>query len=229
MMKLLKLIRLLKYQDSVLKYLGRWFSDTNTARMMQSLIIAIFSVHVIACFWFLSARFDDFSPSTWVYRKGLIDNTTFWQYSHSLSWAIQTLVTVGYGDYPARTYPELIMCLVWMAFGVNFYSFLVGSITSHVTSESQNQDNVKYKLKELDNYRVSTDMDSQLFNDINQFLQNNYNHYFGRQDEEKLQADLPPNLRDEVMMHQYGDLIDSIEMLKNCADTEFVWAMVQLA
>ena len=93
-------------------------------------------------------------------------------------------MTVGYGDYPARTYPELIMCLVWMAFGVNFYSFLIGSITSNITAQSQNQDSVKYKLKELDTFRESTKMDLQLFNDVNQFLLNNYNAYFGRQDQE---------------------------------------------
>lgn len=135
--------------------------------MIQSLIVAVPLVHVIACFWFLSARFDEFSPQTWVHRRGLLDNSPEWQYSHSVSWALQTLVTVGYGDYPARTYPELIMCLVWMAFGVNFYSFLIGSITSNVTAQSQNQDSLKYKLKELDTYRETAKMDLQLYNDVN--------------------------------------------------------------
>ena len=138
MMRVLSKIPIVKYlKYSRLNWIARWISDHNL-RMIQSFVIAIFSVHVAGCFWFLSSRFDDFNPKTWVYRKGLVDNTPFWQYSNSMYWAIQTLVTVGYGDYPARTYPELIMCLVWMAFGVNFYSFLVGSITSHVTSESAN-------------------------------------------------------------------------------------------
>jgi Ion channel len=57
------------------------------------------------------------------------------------------LATVGYGDYPAKTVSELIVCLVWMAFGVNFYSFLVGSVTSNVMSEAANKDNLNYKLK----------------------------------------------------------------------------------
>jgi hypothetical protein len=54
-----------------------------------------------------------------------------------------------------------------MAFGVNFYSFLIGSITSNVTAQSQNQDSLKYKLKELDTYRETAKMDLQLFNDVN--------------------------------------------------------------
>lgn len=138
MLKVFRVLKTLKYKPILAKFIGKYLVDSNLARMIQSFVIAIFSVHVAGCFWFLSSRFDDFNPKTWVYRKGLVDNTPFWQYSNSMYWAIQTLVTVGYGDYPARTYPELIMCLVWMAFGVNFYSFLVGSITSHVTSESAN-------------------------------------------------------------------------------------------
>jgi len=35
-------------------------------RMIFTLIFAFFSVHLISCFWYLAAKFDDLNPETWV-------------------------------------------------------------------------------------------------------------------------------------------------------------------
>lgn len=87
-------------------------------------------VHEVACFWFLMARIEDFSPDTWVARKGFVDQTILLNYTWSCYWALQTLVTVGFGDFPAITIAEIIICIAWMYVGVFFYSFLVGAIQS---------------------------------------------------------------------------------------------------
>lgn len=42
-------------------------------RMIVTLIFAVFSVHLVSCFWFLAAKFDDLNPSTWVARLNLQD------------------------------------------------------------------------------------------------------------------------------------------------------------
>jgi hypothetical protein len=68
-------------------------------------------------------------------------------------WASQTLATVGYGDSPARTIPELVLCIVWMVFGVIFYSYLVGAITSDVASSLKNTNTLQYRIKQLDTFR----------------------------------------------------------------------------
>lgn len=49
-------------------------------------------------------------------------------------WAFQTVTTVGFGDVPALTVSEKILALFWMAFGVGFYSFTVGNLTSIIAS-----------------------------------------------------------------------------------------------
>jgi len=81
----------------------------------------------------MSAKFDDFNPDTWVARKGLENESPGIQYLYSMHWATQTVTTVGYGDTGAVTMTEIIISLVWMLFGVAFYSFIIGNFTSIIT------------------------------------------------------------------------------------------------
>ena len=133
---------------------------SSSARLMQSLMFAMYLVHVVSCLWFLSARMLDFGPQTWVLRMEMVDSSTRWQYCSAVYWAVQTLSTVGYGDYPARTIPELLLCVVWMFAGVTFYSFLVGSINSHIASATKNTESLSFKLQQLDDFKQQTNFDS---------------------------------------------------------------------
>jgi len=49
-------------------------------------------------------------------------------------WAFQTLTTVGYGDFGAYNGNEILVTCIWMFVGVAFYSFVVGSLTSAITT-----------------------------------------------------------------------------------------------
>ncbi len=60
---------------------------------------------------------------------------------------------------PARTIEEFILCLFWMAYGVSFYSLLVGSVTSQIAEAQKDTENLDYKLKALDNYRIRSSLD----------------------------------------------------------------------
>jgi hypothetical protein len=75
---LLKIFKILKYSSFIGKFVGRYFRTSGQIRLVKILLIACFSVHLIACFWFFSAVMNDFSPATWVFRKGIVDNGPLW-------------------------------------------------------------------------------------------------------------------------------------------------------
>ena len=227
-----RMVRVFKasWQWKVSKQLQSHLGITSSsARLMQSLMIAMYLVHVVSCLWFLSARMLDFGPETWVLRKDMVDSSTRWQYCSAVYWAVQTLSTVGYGDYPARTIPELLLCVVWMFAGVTFYSFLVGSINSHIASATKDTESLAFKLQQLDDFKQQTNFDSQLFYAVKQFLQNNYDEHFRAEDDHFIQHSLPTQYRDEVLKHQLGDIAHQIRFLRACPDAEFVWKLIQLA
>jgi len=41
-----------------------------------------------------------------------------------------TLTTVGFGDIVAYTAVEKVFAIVWMTFGVAFYSFTIGNLST---------------------------------------------------------------------------------------------------
>ena len=51
-------------------------------------------------------------------------------YLAALYWTFTTMSTVGYGDITARTGLEQFLAIVLMLFGVVFFSFVIGSISS---------------------------------------------------------------------------------------------------
>ena len=78
MTKLLRLLRILKTAKKM-KYLHRFLKVLNTnaavSRQIRFSFTAILLTHIFACFWFLSAKFMDVHPDTWVYREGLTDSS----------------------------------------------------------------------------------------------------------------------------------------------------------
>ncbi len=50
--------------------------------------VALFFAHLVACLWFLIAKLYDFNSETWVARRGIINETSFFQYLVSFYWAV---------------------------------------------------------------------------------------------------------------------------------------------
>ena len=87
-------------------------------------------IHLVACFWYLIAKIDDFDEDTWVVRMHMQDDDNFTLYITSIYWTVQTITTVGFGDIPAVTVMEKIIAIGWMIVGVGFYSFTNGNLSS---------------------------------------------------------------------------------------------------
>ena len=71
--------------------------------------------------------------------------------------------------------------------------------------------------------------DEELQNQIRQFLINNFLDLHAKIDEEALLAELPLSLKEEVLYRQFGGLVETIKVLRDSTDNEFVWAVVQIA
>jgi hypothetical protein len=109
-------------------------------RRVINLVIFLGSVlllsHYVACGWILLARlsYDD-AYDTWLYTFKIVDRSNSEIYLAALYWEMSTLTTVGYGDISANTEAEIQMSIVWMLFGVAFYSYVISILTSSLVSE----------------------------------------------------------------------------------------------
>jgi hypothetical protein len=68
----------------------------------------------------------------------------------SFYWIIETLTTVGYGDYTGTTIEELIFTMVLEFVGLIFFSFLMGAVSSLLNKKNKFEDLIDEKLSKLD-------------------------------------------------------------------------------
>ena len=136
LMRLFKVIKSAKRIKWVQKILKSIKVNSAIQRMIQGMITPVLLTHIFACFWFLTAKFHNFSDETWVARLGLRGQEAIVHYVWALHWATQTITTVGYGDIPAFSNTEIIFSFIWMLVGVAFYSFIIGNFSSILTGSS---------------------------------------------------------------------------------------------
>ena len=96
--------------------------------------LALFFAHLVACFWFLFAKIDEFGPDTWVAKRGVAHRSSSYQYLVAFYWSVQTITTVGFGDVSTASVLEMLLSLLWMILGVGFYSFVMGNFSSMIAS-----------------------------------------------------------------------------------------------
>ena len=80
--------------------------------------------------WYFVAKIEGIGPDSWVVRNDLQDESNSRLYLASFYFSFAILTTVGFGDIHAKTPGEMILCILWMFFGIGFYSFVIGTLTS---------------------------------------------------------------------------------------------------
>jgi hypothetical protein len=124
--------------------------------LIKLVSIILVLLHLATCIWYYSARLEEFNPDTWVFRYGLMNESTGKLYLFGFYWAVTTLTTVGFGDFSGGTAAERIICILWMMIGVGFYSFTVGSIASILSSMDSKKKELEESLQDLTFYSKET-------------------------------------------------------------------------
>ena len=154
-LKISRAAKLIKYSDhnKVLTYLQNLLSLSHNFRRFLTVIIGILlALHVMACFFYFTSIYDDFSPDTWVVRYGIEDQTDAFKYVTSFYFALTTLTTIGYGDITPKTYLEKFLVMLWMVAAVYFLSFVISSLSSMLMQNDIKKGILDHKFSMLDKF-----------------------------------------------------------------------------
>lgn len=116
-------------------------------------------------------------------------------------WAFQTQTTVGYGDFGCYNGWEITITMTWMLIGAFLYSIVFASLTSFVTEDTAINQSLNDKLRALDEFAASVDLDHEVHFQIQKFLKKNYIEIFSKDKMENMLNELPPTLKEEVFFN----------------------------
>ena len=201
-----------------------WFEDfsrfVNSYAGVIRLFILIFFMlimaHITACLWYYTARLDDFGPETWVVRNGFTDRDKGQLYLTSLYWALTILTTVGFGDVHAMTSLEMSLCIVWLIFGIVFYSFLIGSLTSVLSKIDAKNSNLNEHIKDMEQLAKDYHLPKGTLKVMKRELKY-YSDFRIMQLDERLDklSMLSKDLREKICFEMNGGAINSVKFLRD--------------
>jgi hypothetical protein len=141
-LRILKLLRIFKLQKIMMAFEEVVASDSVLfcIYMFKIMATAFFIAHWMACFyWAVGVYEAGRNANSWIKRCSitLIDDVETKQYVDSLYWALQTMMTVGYGDLvtPVTT-NERIFVTSAMVIGVGVYTYVLNYISKMVSGHN---------------------------------------------------------------------------------------------
>lgn len=138
-LRIFKLTRLARIIGAA-RIAKRWEAYLSLSRALLNLIRFIIAivllVHWFACAYRLMPILEqqDDNWATFYFKAGSIDDIDpFRLWIVGMLWSSQTIVTVGYGDVPARTDGERVMCIICILCGGFVFAYVVGAVCSIVS------------------------------------------------------------------------------------------------
>ena len=214
--KLLRLARIIKaakmsnseVMDKMQDYLN---INSRIYKLIRFLLLVAACVHLMGCLWFFSSKVDSGNVSSWVIRYHFQDEDNVTLYLRSIYWAVATILTVGYGDISAYTMFEQLMAIIWMVFGVGFYSYTVGSLSSFLLSIDTRETILAAKMAAAQEFSKQVGLNSLLKEKVRGAVRfhswKSARHWNDRHD---IFCELPVSLQYEVAVKMYAGLVKDL-------------------
>eukprot|EP00928_Gymnodinium_smaydae_P020870 TRINITY_DN18070_c0_g1_i1.p1 TRINITY_DN18070_c0_g1~~TRINITY_DN18070_c0_g1_i1.p1 ORF type:complete len:684 (+),score=120.00 TRINITY_DN18070_c0_g1_i1:135-2054(+) len=126
-----RMARIMRYvmMHQTLKYLllsKRW-------RTLKLLGLIFWIAHIFACIWYALAAVHDDPETTWVARRGIMDEPPGVQWLTSLYFVFTVFTTVGFGDISGSTPLETGFLILLMLVGTMLNSLIIGDVLELLT------------------------------------------------------------------------------------------------
>lgn len=220
--RLVKFVRLFKIVSKLKsrKWISAFAEKANfslaSLRSLKFLIILMLLLHLTACAWYYVEVVEDFHPDTWISRQNLQNKSVGDYYLWCLYWALTVLDTIGYGDIVPRTSYEIIVCLIWMAVGISFYSYTISNLSVMFYNINKRQNFIQQKEDFLKEFAKNVSMPKALLKQVKYYVRYNYNHnVFSWSEMHQFLKELPSKLYSQVYRHIFKDVLENIAFFKN--------------
>ena len=232
LIKMIKLTKILKIEDMIRGTSFSIYYRINMAflRMLGLGLCTCLLSHLSACLWCVLGRSDSNIPHTWIWRRNLQDAPPEEIYMSAVYFCIVVLTTIGYGDITAFTNEEIIFSIFWMLFGVAFYSFTIGIISSFFQSKMNKETlltNRVNKIQELcQRMKIKPELQEKMIDSMT-YSSDKISYQWLDQDMD-IFGDLSVDTKYQFLVTMHFNLIRECPFFNNAYDPNFVVRVVPL-
>ncbi|CAG9311863.1 unnamed protein product [Blepharisma stoltei] len=215
-LRVIKIAKAARFTQTYQEVLERLNITATAVRGFKFFFIIALLLHLISCLWYFDARIEDFNWETWVMRYDLMDTTEDDKYLWCIYWAITVMDTIGYGDIVPVMLSEKIICLIWLFFGVSFYSYTISNLSVIFYNMNTRNNYIQRKEEFLKEFAKNVKLPKSLLNQVKYYVRYNYKHnVFSWSDMNNFLKELPSKLYTKVYKHIFKDVLDNVNFFKN--------------
>lgn len=219
MIRLLRFLRSIKFFNQTEKLPGclkkLLHQDSFIKGIFRTGLFTLLMVHIVACLWKFAAEFDqnEVKDSNWLKEEAFKNLTDFEIYIACLYWAIQTVFTVGYGDFTPVTIFQLTISILAMLFGVFLFGTIISSISNIFDSMHNHSVETISLLDSLYKFRETYKIDSNLYQRCIEYILHRKTDV--EEDYKVLFHSLPAEVRRAMNKEIYTKKLENIEYFKD--------------
>mmetsp|Transcript_27613 Transcript_27613/g.64394 ORF Transcript_27613/g.64394 Transcript_27613/m.64394 type:complete len:730 (+) Transcript_27613:51-2240(+) len=164
--KLTRLTRVLRVLRMVYDT-SSWFNSLRGIRVINFIVGLFWTIHLLACFWYLVAALHGNVDETWLARRtigdgNLLDKGPFEQWITSMYFVLTVFTTVGFGDMFAVTKAEIIYVAFVMLIGAVVHSIIISEVIGIIVSTDQVQQTVRRTSQMVEAFAKHAEIEPEL-------------------------------------------------------------------
>jgi CRP-like cAMP-binding protein len=164
-LKVVRLIKLLQETKFTEVFMSlEVVSRLQLNRVFKFTLLLLIGVHISSCLWvFVGKVYDD---RTWILQNGLTDADGTTIYISSLYFILVTILSIGYGDITSTNLTERCVNLMFMLFGIMFFSYALSALGGIFSRMDEKSIRLEHKLNILSEIVKDYNIPSELRNKI---------------------------------------------------------------
>lgn len=204
--KLLRLVRLMRYMDS--KEVALFFTPS-MLRLFTTFVLLAWIWHVITClYWYISVS-QGLGSSEWTPDADHHYNTDVLNYFLCFTWTVKTTFSTEADDPPEKMV-EAIFTIFCYLLGIFLNAYVIGSAGSALQSMDQDKNEQRQLMDRIITYMKKRQLPAYFQRIILDF----YNYMSAKHSEQGILTDLPPAIQLRLSLLLNRELVKNIPLLK---------------